>query len=188
MLINAGIELLDNLYAIYMAFFPILFMVLKYVIFFILLSLGILYLLSLKGIFLKKKLLNIKDIDDDFNNLRIILGVIFIILAFGFLFNYLIYFLIWIFQYFDGFLIVLLKLIESFIIRNYDLNLNILNNIINQLIALGSFVAILEMVLAGFYFVNNRIVLISSKKATTLIISSVIQILLFGFECLPYLL
>ncbi|TFF88329.1 MAG: hypothetical protein EU549_03240 [Promethearchaeota archaeon] len=145
-------------------------------------------MLSLKGIFLKQKLLHIKDDDNEFNSLRIFLGVTFIILAFGFLFNYLIYFFIWLFQHFDGFLIVIIGFIENFIIANYDLNLEIFNNIINQIIAIGSFTALLQMVLAAFYFVNNRLVLINSKKATILIISSVIEILLFGFECLPYLL
>jgi len=179
---------LNNLYNIFISFFPILFLILKFVMVFILLSLGILYLLSLKGIFLKRKLLNIKDVDNDFNNLRLVLGITLIILAFGILFNYIIYFFIWVFQSFDGIVPVIINLIEGFIAENSDLNFDILNSVIKKLIALCSFVAIFQMVLALFYFVHNRIVLVDSKKATTLIITSVIQILLFGFECLPYLL
>lgn len=191
MIINIALEfvkLSENLYIFFVSFFPVLFLILKFVIVFILLVLGILYLLSLKGIFLKRKLLNLKDDDNDFNNLRIVLGVGFIILAFGFLFNYLIYFFIWLFQSFDGFLIVGINLVESFISEILGLNLVIFNNVIERLIALCSFVALFQMILASFYFINNRIVLVDSKKATTLIISSVIQVLLFGFECLPYLL
>ena len=164
-------------------FFPLLFLVLKYLISFILLSIGFLYLLSLKGIFLKKKLYN-KYKDNDFDNLRIIIGVTFIILAFGILFNYLIYFFIWLFQYFDGFLFVII----NFFLGSYLENHIKLNNLISQGIALGSFVAILQFILAIFYFLNDRIVLMSSKNASSLFISSVISILLFGFECLPYLL
>ena len=191
MIINIALEfekLSKNLYIFFINFFPVLFLILKFVIVFILLALGILYLLSLKGIFLKRKLLNLKDDDNDFNNLRIVLGVGFIILSFGFLFNYLIYFFIWLFQSFDGFLIIGINVIESFISEISGLDLVIFNTIIEKLIALCSFVAIFQMILASFYFINNRIVLVDSKKATTLIISSVIQVLLFGFECLPYLL
>ncbi len=183
MLIDIVSDLYQLLDIISMHFFPLLFLVLKYFISFILLSIGILYLLSLKGIFLKKKLYN-KYNDNDFNNLRIIIGVTFIILAFGILFNYLIYFFIWLFQYFDGFLLVII----NFFLGSSFLNTLKLNNLISQGIALGSFVAILQFILAIFYFLNDRIVLMSSKNASSLFITSVISILLFGFECLPYLL
>ncbi len=176
-------QVLDIFDIITLQFFPLLFIVLKYLISFILLSIGILYLLSLKGIFLKKKLYN-KYKDNDFNNLRIIIGVTFIILAFGILFNYLIYFFIWLFQYFDGFLLVII----NFFLGNSDFDIPIVNKLISQGIGLGSFVAILQFILAIFYFLNDRIVLMSSKNASSLIVTSVISILLFGFECLPYLL
>ncbi|MEJ2296434.1 MAG: hypothetical protein P8Y23_16915, partial [Candidatus Lokiarchaeota archaeon] len=95
-------------------------------------------MLSLKGIYLKQKILNSEEDGNDFNNLRIILGLSFIILGLGILFNYLIYFFILIFQYFDGFILISLMLIENLIIDSYHVNFIEFNNIIIPLIALGS--------------------------------------------------
>lgn len=79
-------------------------------------------------------------------------------------------------------------LIENPITDSYHVNFADFNNIISPLIALGSFIAILQTILAFFYFINNRFLLIRPKKSIVIMVSSVIEILLFGFECLPYLL
>jgi len=181
-------EIIENIYILYLDFFPNLFLILKFVLVIILFSLGVLYLLSLKGNYLRKKLLKIEDETNDFNNISIILGIILIMMAFGVLLNYLIYFFIWVFQYFDGFILISLSLFEDFMVENFGLNITVFNEIITPLIALGSFISILQIIFVLFYFTNNRFVVIRPKKSIIILTTSVIQILLFGFECLPYLL
>jgi len=181
-------EIIENIYILYLDFFPNLFLILKFVLVIILFSLGVLYLLSLKGNYLRQKLLKIEDETNDFSNISIILGIILIMMAFGVLLNYLIYFFIWVFQYFDGFILISLSLFEDFMVENFGLNITVFNEIITPLIALGSFISILQIIFVLFYFTNNRFVVIRPKKSIIILTTSVIQILLFGFECLPYLL
>ncbi|TFG17249.1 MAG: hypothetical protein EU531_03895 [Promethearchaeota archaeon] len=181
-------EIIENIYILYLDFFPKLFLILKFFLVIILFSLGVLYLLSLKGNYLRKKLLKIEDETNDFNNISIILGIVFIMIAFGVLFNYLIYFFIWVFQYYDGFILISLSLFEDFMVKNFGLNITVFNDTITPLIALGSFISILQIIFVLFYFTNNRFVVIRPKKSIVILTTSVIQIFLFGFECLPYLL
>jgi hypothetical protein len=181
-------NLLENFYNLYLEFFPVLFIILKFILVFILLSIGILYILSYKGIYLKIKLLNLEEKENKFTSIRIMIGVSFIILSSGIFFNYLIYLLIWIFGNFNGLLLISLNIIEPFMIDYLSLNFGVFYDIINPLIALGSFAAILQIILTILHFINNKFVLIRPKKSILLIILSVIEVLIFGFECLPYLL
>jgi hypothetical protein len=120
--------------------------------------------------------------------IRMILGVSFIILAFGILFNYLIYFFIWAFEHFDGFLLISLKLIENIVVENINLDLTIFYSIVKPLFGLASFISITQFFIALCFFINSKIALGRPKRPIMYMISSIIGILIFGFECLPYLL
>ena len=63
-----------------------------------------------------------------------------------------------------------------------------LSELIHPFIALGSFVAILQYFLSLFYFVNNKTVNNKPHKSAYVLLCSVLEILFFGFECLPYFL
>jgi len=81
---------------------PTFFIFLKYTFVIVLFIIGSLILLRLRGIYLHQR---IKDpgnsnkvMNNVMNNVRLVLGCTYIILAFGILFNYLTYFLIWILE------------------------------------------------------------------------------------------
>ncbi|MHA1373358.1 MAG: hypothetical protein ACTSR7_03585 [Promethearchaeota archaeon] len=122
------------------------------------------------------------------NNLRLVLGCTYMILAFGILFNYLTYFLIWLCQDFNGLLLIFLNYVVSTLpieISKYLINIEYY---IYPIIALCSFFSILQYVMSIFYLVNNNRVISSPKKTVILLASSLFQIIGFGFACLPYLL
>ncbi|MFX1502883.1 MAG: hypothetical protein ACFFDH_18120, partial [Promethearchaeota archaeon] len=87
---------LENFCMTFNNFFLILCKYLKFIFVFIIFTIGILTLLRLRGVYRQSRL-NGKDKHEDlFLKPRLILGCSYIVLAFGILFNYITYFLIWI--------------------------------------------------------------------------------------------
>jgi len=171
------LEILSNFYN---QFLPLIFVSLKYSLGIILISIGILFLLSLRGIYFKKKVKGLDQKNNYLKKTRLILGLIYVIVGFGIIFDYLIYLLIWIFHPFKSLILIIMEnLIEDF----YTLS-----EVVHPFIALGSFIAILQYFLSIFYFVNNRTINSKSHKSAYMLICSVLEIVLFGFECLPYFL
>ena len=171
------LEIQSNFYNL---FLPVIFVSLKYSLGIILISIGVLFLLSLRGIYFKRKAMGLDQKNNYLKKTRLILGSIYIIVGFGIIFDYLIYLLIWIFHPFKSLILIIMEnLIEGF----YSLS-----EIIHPFIALGSFIAILQYFLSLFYFVNNRTVINKPHKSVYVLFCSVLEIVLFGFECLPYFL
>ncbi len=171
------LEILSNFYDLLL---PVIFVSLKYSLGIILIFIGVLFLLNLRGIYFKRKAIRLDQKNNYLKKTRLILGSIYIILGFGIIFDYLIYLLIWIFHPFKS---LILAIIENLIENFYSLS-----ELIHPFIALGSFVAILQYFLSLFYFVNNRTVINKPHKSAYVLFCSILEIVLFGFECLPYFL
>jgi len=176
-------------------FFIILCNYLKFFIVFIILFIGILTLLRLRGIYRQSKLMGVKKEEDSFGIPRLILGILYIFLAFGILFNYITYFLIWILDPIPD------KLIYNFIDFNGidPFYMNRIKDIsasqfphektIYYCFALGSLISILDILLCLWYLINNNRLINNPTKALTILISGIMGGILFGFTtCLPFLL
>ena len=165
------------------------FYFLKFTLVGILFSIGILVLFRLRGVYLQQR---IKGDGSDNNKamrkVRLILGFSYIITGFGILFNYLIYILLWFFRNFNGILLSSLDSLNAVISEEFHINFTLFIELIHPIIALLSFTAILQYIMALFYLINNNRVISNPQKAITLLIVSTIEILLFGMECLQYLL
>lgn len=171
------LEIFSNFYNL---FLPVIFVSLKYSLGIILISIGALFLLNLRGIYFKRKADGLDQKNNYLKKTRLILGSLYVILGFGIIFDYLIYLLIWLFHPFESLILVIMEnLVENF----YSLS-----EIIHPFIALGSFIAILQYFLSLFYYVNSRTVINKPHKSAYALFCSVLEILLFGFECLPYFL
>ncbi|MHA1104354.1 MAG: hypothetical protein ACTSPN_01400 [Promethearchaeota archaeon] len=170
------------------SYIPLIFFFLKYTFVIVLFIIGLLILLRLRGIYFHHRIKDPGNSNKVMNNLRLVLGCTYMILAFGILFNYLTYFLIWLCQDFNGLLLIFLNYVVSTLpieISKYLINIEYY---IYPIIALCSFFSILQYVMSIFYLVNNNRVISSPKKTVILLASSLFQIIGFGFACLPYLL
>ena len=169
-------------------YIPLIFIFLKYTFVIVLFIIGLLILLRLRGIYLHQRIKDPGNSNKAMNNVRLVLGCTYIILAFGILFNYLTYFLIWLCQNFNGLLLIFLNYVVTTLpieISQYMINIEYY---IYPIVALCSFFSILQYVMSMFYLVNNNRVISSPKKTVILLASSLFQIIVFGFACLPYLL
>jgi len=186
---------LENWCIAFNNFFLILCKYLKYIFIFIILSIGILTLLRLRGVYRQSRLVGTDQKVDSFLKPRLILGCSYIVLGFGILFNYNTYFLIWILDPLPD------RLIFSFIefsgIDPYYLNR--LSDIttcqfphektIYYCFSFISLISILDILLSLWYLINNNRLITNPSKAVGILISGVIGGILFGFNtCLPFFL
>ncbi|MFX0032707.1 MAG: hypothetical protein ACFE8E_04560 [Candidatus Hodarchaeota archaeon] len=141
---------------------------------------GVLFLLRLRSIYSKHRNLVFKKSHSRIKTVWFILGFVYIILGFGILFDYLIYLLIFISKPFKGFI---LFAIEQIIEDNY-----ILKAFLTPILAFVSALAISQCFLGLYYFTNNKYINNKHHKSSYILIYSVLEIMLFGFECLPYFL
>ncbi|MFX0035046.1 MAG: hypothetical protein ACFE9I_05325 [Candidatus Hermodarchaeota archaeon] len=186
---------LENWCIAFNDFFIILCKFLKYIFVFIILSIGILTLLRLRGIYRRSNTSNIEKEEDFLMKTRLILGCSYIVLGFGILFNYITYFLIWILDPLPD------RLIYNFISFN-GIDPFYLNGIkeinasqfphektIYYCFSFGSLISILNILLSLWYLINNNRLITNPSKALTYLISGVIGAILFGFNtCLPFFL
>ncbi|MFX1522671.1 MAG: hypothetical protein ACFFCC_04100 [Promethearchaeota archaeon] len=182
---------LENFCMAFNQFFLIFIQFIKYLFVFIILTIGILTLLRLRGIYLQPRLRKVEKDEDTLNNSRLILGALYICLGFGILFNYGTYFLIWILDPLPD------RLIYSFITFNgfdplflngiKDINMAQLPHEITiyycfSFISLTSF---LNLLLSLWYFINNNRIINNPRRTMEWLISSIIGCILFGFT--PFL-
>ena len=168
------------------------FLYMKFIFFFILLSIGILTLLRLRGIY---KVERTKLADADNENMlkrpRLILGTFYIAMAFGILFNYFTFFLI----------IVLEPLPDRFIFDFINFSGRIDPKAMNRIedlnaakyphektiyycVAMASLGAILDVVISIWYIIDSSNT--NHRKTFTLLMSGVILGMLAGWTtCLP---
>ena len=177
-------------------FFMIFFQITKYVFVFILITLGVLTLLSLRRFYFTKKVSDEKVNEPFLRKARLILGCSYIILGSGILLNYLIYLLIWIIP--DGIIFNLINFCFQLILSNPEIPIDIQTTIYNnykaffdifyEIFAFLSMMALLNFIMSLYYFFNNRSV---DKPRSTLqwLIVSIASGILFGFStCLHFFL
>ena len=178
-------------------FAELFFGYMKYIIVFILLAIGISTLLKLRGHYIQERITNadvdIKEINH-YRKPRLILGCVYIILAFGILFNYITYALMWVLDPLPDRLIFsfinFAGIIDPFTMnRIMDISASIYphEQTIYYCVAFGSFVAVVDVIIAVWYLVNR--VPFNPKMAFTLLIGGITAGILLGFTtCLPFFL
>jgi hypothetical protein len=178
-------------------FAQIFFGYMKYIIFFILLAIGISTLLKLRGHYIQERMRNEDLKIDDINRYmkpRLVLGCVYIVLAFGILFNYLTIFLMWLLDPLPDRLIFnfinFAGIIDPLMMnRIMDINASIYphEQTIYYCVAMGSFIAIVDIIIATWYLVNR--VPFNPKMAFSLLIGGVTAGILLGFTtCFPFFL
>ena len=169
--------------------FQMIFIFLKFTLVIILFSIGILVLFRLRGVYLQQRIKGeLSNNNNALRKVRLFLGFTYILTGIGILFNYLTYFLIWVFRNFNGILLTILNSLNNVISEEYHTNITLFIELFHPIIAILSFAAILQYIMALFYLINNNRVISNPKKAITLMIISSIEILFFGMECFQYLL
>ena len=177
-------------------FAVVFFFYMKFIFVFILFMIGILTLAKFRGIYRSERLKGGEDTKDNKSGLhrpRLFLGAFYICMAFGILFNYLIYFLIFCLDPLPD------RLLFDFVNFSRNIDPKAINRIedINKAkyphektiyygVAMASFLAILDVILSIYTIVNNNGI---NKQTFTTLIGGVIMGILFGWTtCLPLLL
>lgn len=183
-------EFIEEILKFFTSIIPLIFIYLKYILSFILLTIGTLTLLKLRGIYLQQRAKGIKDEEDQLKNTRLILGTIYLFLAFGILFNHLIYFLIWISGPFpDGLIFVLFDIFKHTIQEQTGINIEVFKSYMHPLFALFSFVAMLHLMLSFYYLINSNRVISNPRAQVISLVFAVVETVFFGFRAyLPYFL
>ena len=186
---------LENWCIAFNNYFLILCKYLKYIFVFIILTIGLLTLLRLRGVYRQSRLVSKEKQEDPFIKPRLILGCSYIVLGFGILFNYITYFLIWILDPLPD------RLVFSFIeFSGIDpFYLNRLTNLstcqfphektIYYCISYASLFALLQVLVSLWYLINNNRLIHNPNKALYILISGIGEGIFFGFNTsLPFFL
>ena len=187
------LKVIDNSFITFNSFVELLFGYFKYIFFGILLIIGILTLLSLRGTYFLERIRYSKEEklkDNPMTKPRLILGTCYIIISFGILFDWFIYFLIVVLDPLPD------RLIFNFIQLPDTINLFDLNRIsdisqaiypyektIYYIVALFSLGAILDITINIGQIINARK---STRKYFFFLIGGIVDGILTGFTtCLP---
>jgi len=165
----------------------------KFIFFVILLVIGILTLLSLRGKYFLERIRYSKEeklADNPMTKPRLILGSVYIIIAFGILFNWFTYFLIVVLDPLpDRLIFNLIPLSDS--ISWFDLNrLLDINKVVYPYektiyygVAIASFISILDITISLWQIINNGR---DVKKSLFSLIGGIVTGIMTGFTtCLP---
>jgi len=188
------INFLDQVVETVNIFFFIYLSYSKYILVIIMLFIGILTLLKLRGVYFHQRLKTTEELSKESNQIkkiRLILGCVYIIIASGILFNYLTYFLMWILEPLpDGFIFYLIDLINfnfeavigrSIIISEYSITYNF--------IAFWSYNGVLHLILTLWNFIDKSRPLVNPRKALKNLVLSLAICLFCGFTTfMPYFL
>lgn len=187
---------LENWCIAFNEFFLLFSKYLKYIFVFIILFIGIFTLLRFRGIYQQsRKSGGIDKKEDVLTKPRLILGTLYIVLAFGILFNYLTYVFIWIFDPLPD------RLIYNFIefsgidpfylngIKDISLSQYPHEKTIYYCFSFGSLMSVLSILLSLWYLINNNRIINNPRKTFGFLISGLIGGILFGFTTfLPFFL
>ncbi|MFX1356663.1 MAG: hypothetical protein ACFFA8_05200 [Promethearchaeota archaeon] len=187
-------NLLDQVIKAANIFFLIYLKFSKYILVIIMLFIGILTLLKLRGVYFHQQLKPNEDLNKESSKIRkvrLVLGCIYIIIASGILFNYLTYFLMWILEPLpDGFIFYLIGLIDSSFESLSGGNLMLYDlPIVYNLIAFCSYNGVLHLILTFWYFIDKSRPLVNPRKALKNLMISIAICLFCGFTTfMPYFL
>ncbi|MFW9784664.1 MAG: hypothetical protein ACFFFB_20455 [Candidatus Heimdallarchaeota archaeon] len=165
----------------------------KFIFVFIIISIGVLTLLRLRGVYRQSRLINSDKKTDTLRTCRLVLGCTYIFLGLGILFNYLTYFIIWILDPLPD------RMIYNFIdlISIDPFNLNVIMDIsasqypheqtLYYSFSLISLISVLDILLSLWYLINNNRLINNPSRAVAILISGVMGGILFGFTTyLPF--
>ena len=187
---------LENWCEVFNDFAVIFFIYLKFIFVIILITIGILTLLKLKGIYLRVRTEDLKGDEDRLKGLRLFMGWTYIFIGLGILFNYLTYFLIW----------ALDPLPDRFIFRFINFSGGINSEQMNRIenieaskysyeksiyysIAICSFIFTLDLLLSIWYLINNNRVISKPRTVIKNLVTSTMGVIFFGVTTfLPFLL
>ncbi len=177
-------ELVEQYCDIYNDFMLNLFFFLKFILGFVLIFIGLLTLLKLRGIYLQQKLKQEEKENDQLIIVRITLGIVYIFLGVGILSNFLIYLLIWTLDPLpDPFVFKIISTITDLKLEDLD---NKYEKTLLYSISLGSFIFLLELILSIYYFTNSNRLIHNPHSALLGIVGGLIGCLVFGFTtCFP---
>ncbi|NHJ23342.1 MAG: hypothetical protein EAX89_02115 [Candidatus Lokiarchaeota archaeon] len=175
-------------------FFELTFSYLKYIFFVILLVIGILTLISLRGRYFLERLRYSQEqklADNPITKPRLIIGTIYIIIAFGILFNWFTYLLIISLNPLpDRFVFNFIEFTDIFdpygLNRISDINMAQFEfeKTLYYLISIGSFASLLNIIISIWLLVNKGGK--DAKKSIIMLIGGIIGGILTGFTtCLP---
>jgi hypothetical protein len=187
---------LENWCIAFNEFFLIFSKYLKYIFVFIILFIGIFTLLRFRGIYRASREKGGTDKKEDpLTKARLILGTLYIVLAFGILFNYLTYLFIWILDPLPD------RLIYNFIefseidpfylngIKDISISQYPHEKTIYYCFSFGSLMSVLTVLLSLWYLINNNRLINNPRKTFGYLISGLMGCILFGFTTyLPFFL
>ncbi len=181
--------ILSDLEMLYFGFFQAIFQFMKYTFVFIIIFIGLLTLTRLRGIYLQQRGKGIMKEEDQLGKVRLILGTLYLSFGFGILFNYLIYFLIWILSPLpNGLIYSLIEIGSRYIPETFLFLRDRLLIYMHPIIAFASFLGIIYFFLSLYYLINNNRVISNPHGIIRLLIKSVVMIIFLGFSTsFPYL-
>ncbi len=181
--------LLSDLERLYFGFFQAIFPFMKYTFVFIIIFIGLLTLTRLRGIFLQQRSKGVLKEEDQLGKVRLILGTLYLSFGFGILFNYLIYFLMWILSPLpNGLIYFLIEMVVSYIPESYLFLSDKFLIYMHPIIAFTSFLGIIYFFLSLYYLINNNRVISNPHGIVQLLIKSLVMIIFLGFSTsFPYL-
>ena len=178
---------LENWCMAFNKFILIFYKYFKFIFVFIIISIGFLTLFRLRGVYRQERLVNSDNKIETFRKARLILGLCYLFLGFGILFNYLIYFLIWILDPLPD------RLIYSFIdfsgidpfylngIRDISASQFPHEKTIYYCFSLGSLISVLDILLSLWYLINNNRLINNPSNALRTLIFGIMGGILFGY-------
>ena len=181
--------ILSDLEIMYFGFFTAMFQFMKYTFVVIIIVVGLLTLTRLRGVYIQQRGKGILKEEDQLGKVRLIVGTLYICFGFGILFNYLIYFLIWILSSLPkGLVYSLIEIGSRYIPENYLFLRDRLLIYMHPIIAFASFLGIIYFFLSLYYLINNNRVISNLPKIFRLLIKSIVMIIFLGFSTsFPYL-
>ena len=177
----------DSVFKIINSGILLFFFFLKYIFIFILLMVSLLTLTKLRGIYLYERHQKKEESENQLQKPRLILGTIYLFLAIGIAFNFLIYFLIWINYFLPPPLIFqLLDVVKTDFydlerIKDPNKHKYEFERFIFLLFALASFEGFLHLVITIWYLVNNNRNISNPRKVIGNLIWSLSISIVFGF-------
>ncbi|TXT66934.1 MAG: conserved membrane protein of unknown function [Promethearchaeota archaeon] len=175
-------------------FFLVFFSYMKYIFALVLLLIGTLTLLRFRGIYLMKRIRDKsafnenKSIKEKLKQTHVFLGIMYLFMGCGILFNYLTHILIWVLEPLpDGFLFQFLgigNVIDPnsiYRISNYDAAISPHEKTIYFCFALVSLIALLQIILSIWFLTNETSLIHSHTKTFLVLFAGIIEGMLFGF-------
>ena len=192
---NSFLDPLEEICSEFNSFALIFFQYFKYIFVIVLIGCGVLILLKLRGYYFRSRSFSAKgdsNKKDPFIKPRLVVGAVYIFIGFGILFNYLIYFFIWLLEPLpDRLIFNLISLIDI-----NPFNLNRITDIHSAIypheqacyyiVAMLSFTSTIHSTVAIWYFINN---VRNPRKTIKWVFSSVPGGIFFGFTTfMPFML